>query len=491
MASKPLITPEVFTGVGSWEEWIDHFECVADVNKWESNAEKLKWLKVRLTGRALKAFRQLPDAARMDYKEAKKALKKRFEPESRREYYVAELQTRRRRKGEDWASYGEELKSIAEKAYPDLEPNAREQFALTQFLASITNPQVAFSVRQRRPTTVDAAVTTAMEMELYMGPTASHVAHVNSARNDEHGLEVVAMASGQDATIAMLQKISERLDKLESKVESVIAKKKHSRESTVVCWRCREEGHIARDCSESKRQQQVGGAVNTVVTAQEDAAIITAVKSLEAPGLDCHIYGSVNEEKVSFMVDTGADVTLLSSKIWDQLKEKPELERFVTAQRIVGVQGSSLQVRGTAEVQIGLETERFNAKVVIVEKLTTQEAILGKDFLKQNSCVIDVGKGTLYLANRGITLPFRTSVDEWPAATCSVKQRQCHNRKKCDKGAGKRDLGERANFVGEDLGHENVDEKRGHVMPRRNKWPQRGAKTRSQQRRSAGGLGLT
>ena len=119
-----------------------------------------------------------------------------------------------------------------------------------------------------------------------------------------------------------------------------------------------------------------------------------------------------------------------------------ETGTICTAQRIVGVQGSLLLVHGAAEVQTGLETERFNAKVVIVEKLTTQETILIKDFLKQNSWVIDVRKGTLHLANRGNTLPFRTSVDEWPAATCSVQQRQCHNRKKCDKGARKRDLGE-------------------------------------------------
>ena len=78
--SKPVITPEAFTGTASesWTEWIDHFESVADINKWESNADRLKWLKVRLTGRAIKAFRQLPEAARRDYKEAKKALKKRF-----------------------------------------------------------------------------------------------------------------------------------------------------------------------------------------------------------------------------------------------------------------------------------------------------------------------------------------------------------------------------------------------------------------------------
>ena len=72
---------------------------VAYVNKWETNAEKLKWLKVRLTGRGLKVFQQLPEASRRDYKESKKALTKRFEPESRREYYITELQTRKTEQG--------------------------------------------------------------------------------------------------------------------------------------------------------------------------------------------------------------------------------------------------------------------------------------------------------------------------------------------------------------------------------------------------------
>lgn len=118
MSNKPVITPEAFTGVESWDEWIDHFESLADVNKWGSNADKLKWLKVCLTSRAMKVFRQLPGATRNDYKLAMKALRKRFEPESRTEFYIAELQIRRRRKGEDWATFGEELKSIAGQSVP-------------------------------------------------------------------------------------------------------------------------------------------------------------------------------------------------------------------------------------------------------------------------------------------------------------------------------------------------------------------------------------
>ena len=32
MANKSVVTPEAYSGVESWDEWIDHFECVADVN---------------------------------------------------------------------------------------------------------------------------------------------------------------------------------------------------------------------------------------------------------------------------------------------------------------------------------------------------------------------------------------------------------------------------------------------------------------------------
>lgn len=65
--------------------------------------------------------------------------------------------------------------------------------------------------------------------------------------------------------------------------------------------------------------------MNTVVV-QEDAAFIMAVKSLRMVPLDCHVHGSINKKQVNCMVDTGADVTLCSSKIWDHIKEKKELE---------------------------------------------------------------------------------------------------------------------------------------------------------------------
>ena len=90
--SKPLLLPEPYGGkAGGWAEWVDHFENVATVNKWATGEEKLKWLKVRLTGKAQTAFKKLPQDVKEDYGECMKSLQRRFDPDSKRQLYVAEL----------------------------------------------------------------------------------------------------------------------------------------------------------------------------------------------------------------------------------------------------------------------------------------------------------------------------------------------------------------------------------------------------------------
>ena len=85
MAGRPLVLPEPFTGEGSWDQWISHFEN----NTWD-DAAKLLWLRARLTKRAQTAYQNVSEEAKATYGESKKALKERFEPKCRRE-----LSTRR------------------------------------------------------------------------------------------------------------------------------------------------------------------------------------------------------------------------------------------------------------------------------------------------------------------------------------------------------------------------------------------------------------
>ena len=104
--SRPLLTPEQFTGTGSFGDWVDHFESVAAINEWD-NAAKLLWMRVRLVGRAQTAYGSLPTTAKESYAALKKALKDRFEPDSRRELYLSKFSTRKRRPGEGWAEYAD------------------------------------------------------------------------------------------------------------------------------------------------------------------------------------------------------------------------------------------------------------------------------------------------------------------------------------------------------------------------------------------------
>jgi hypothetical protein len=80
-AARPLVLPEPFDGTGSWSDWWFHFENVSAVNGWD-DTQKLQWLRVRLTGRSQKALLRLPGPDK-----TRKALKERFEPESRRTRY--------------------------------------------------------------------------------------------------------------------------------------------------------------------------------------------------------------------------------------------------------------------------------------------------------------------------------------------------------------------------------------------------------------------
>jgi dsDNA-binding SOS-regulon protein len=154
MAARPLVLPDPFSGESPWDEWICHFENVAAVNEWNDDA-KLLWLKVRLTGKAQKAFQRFPEDARASYEESRKLLKGRFEPETRRERYRAEFQICRKKKEETWIDFADNLKILVDKAYPELDEAAREQLALNHYLTQIADQQIAFSVKQKRPKTLD------------------------------------------------------------------------------------------------------------------------------------------------------------------------------------------------------------------------------------------------------------------------------------------------------------------------------------------------
>lgn len=113
-------------------------------------------------------MRRLSEADKASFDTITAALKKRFEPECRKEKYIAEFRARLKKTSEDWALFAEDLRTLVEKAYPTLQAEGQELLVLNHFLDQITDPQLSFGVRQRALDTVDKAVASVLELETYL-----------------------------------------------------------------------------------------------------------------------------------------------------------------------------------------------------------------------------------------------------------------------------------------------------------------------------------
>ena len=197
----------------SWRKWIYHFEGVPDVNGW-NDATKLKWMKVRLTGRAQSVFQQLPAVRTTHYDGTKKALKERFEPSSWKGRYQSELQARRKQKSESWTDFADDLRLLNDKVFPDLQEEAKETLVLTYYLQQLDNPQLALSVRQQHPTTLDAAISAMLEMEMHV--TSCPIKPIHFVANEPE--EPVSLVTSENKIVSLLESLTTWIEKLETEV---------------------------------------------------------------------------------------------------------------------------------------------------------------------------------------------------------------------------------------------------------------------------------
>ena len=110
------------------------------------------------------------------------------------------------------------------------------------------------------------------------------------------------------------------------------------------------------------------------------------------PANSFRVDGKINSKSVSFLLDTGAAVSLIRKDIWDSLGLAVDLTTWSSDAQLVGVDGSPLPVCGCTQIMLQLGGAVEYAVQIIVIKSLTPGAILGLDFLRNNSCVIDIAE---------------------------------------------------------------------------------------------------
>ena len=278
--SRPLVLPETFDGERDFDEWISHFEDVADLNGW-NDGEKLRWLKVRLVGKARVAFNRLTHVTQQSFATAKEALHNRFEPDSKRELYKVELERRKKSEKESWADYGDALSQLARKAFPNLQDEAREQLALNRYMDQLKNPQISFSVKQRRPRSIQEAVSATIELQSYLVKPDAQEA-VCEVKEES---AVATIKSTQTDIMDMMQRLITRVEQLETNSQRYKPPKparpvqqpsgQRSNTQPVRCYRCQQFGHFARGCAMPDPSKQARGRDQETVTSIPEQSVQT------------------------------------------------------------------------------------------------------------------------------------------------------------------------------------------------------------------------
>ena len=120
------------------------------------------------------------------------------------------------------------LKTLVEKAFPELEPAAKEMIALNQYLNQLENQQIALGVKQRRPSSLVEAVSFTIEMESYLQRPAK-LAPVTI----EDPPLVGTIQNQQGVIVKTLDEVTRRLEKLEAAVRDMPPTKTEAKEPEI------------------------------------------------------------------------------------------------------------------------------------------------------------------------------------------------------------------------------------------------------------------
>lgn len=102
----------------------------------------------------------------------------------------------------------------------------------------------------------------------------------------------------------------------------------------------------------------------------------------------------VYECPVSFLMDTGAGVSLLCGDVWEKAVHHSSPCDLQGACWLVGMDGIPIKVCGAASVNVTVEGHTLNHQFIVADHITA-EAILGMDFLEKNEHILDLCKGRL------------------------------------------------------------------------------------------------
>ena len=237
-ASVYRAKPRDYDGTGSWREYQSQFDRVAELNEWE-DSDRLSVLWIHLSGSALSYLEGLPEHKKSTYAEVCAAMSSRFGSERLTMIHKAELVHKSRKRGQSLQELAQEIRRLADYAYPNFPVKARDEVAMEKFIEALDDSALRLHIHQANPLELDEAVEIGTKYEAWKsadGRTHPRVRMVQPAGSQE----------ADEDTPLLIRELQEKI----RKIEMGTGKKE------LVCYYCDKKGHIAKDCFKRKREIQ-------------------------------------------------------------------------------------------------------------------------------------------------------------------------------------------------------------------------------------------
>ena len=135
--SEPVQKPEFYNGEDDWDQYIAYFQNCADLGHWSETHKQLT-LPACLKGQARAFYLGLSLEDQSPYHRLVQKLSERFGSVRQQSRYLTKFETSESGSAETIASLVNDLRLLAQRAYPDLGTDAQESFALHLFYKAIT-----------------------------------------------------------------------------------------------------------------------------------------------------------------------------------------------------------------------------------------------------------------------------------------------------------------------------------------------------------------
>lgn len=248
---KPKVSPDIYDGRSSLENYLTHFEMVARLNNWNEE-DMAQFLLVSLRKEACQFLRCLPVDTQQNYQDLKAALMKQFGSTGKTQVHKAQLRGLKKRENETLPQLSQRIRQLVQDAYPELNGQDRfiESICLEHFIDALDNFDMQIDIFKSRPETLDDALTNALEYEGFNEARAMKQKNLHQAHIREVG------AREKEGTNDQLQRQVNQLTQQMSELTKMLGANGPKRErgnfSNIVCFNCNEPGHISRNCSKRR-----------------------------------------------------------------------------------------------------------------------------------------------------------------------------------------------------------------------------------------------